>query len=170
MDLRKALQLEHSKRQTTKIVDYVGKNEARFKALVEVYLAGPYRLTQRAAWPLSICVERHPELIYPHLKKILQYVVTPGVHDAVRRNTVRLLQYIDLPPEFHGQVAEICFGFLQKKSIPVAVKVFSMTVLSRICSTEPDLQRELRIIIEDQLPYASAGFISRAKKILNVIR
>jgi hypothetical protein len=115
-------------------------------------------------------VERHPELIYPHLKKILQYVVTPGVHDAVRRNTVRLLQYIDLPPEFHGQVAEICFGFLQQKNIPVAVKVFSMTVLSRICSTEPDLQRELRIIIEDQLPYASAGFISRAKKILNVIR
>jgi hypothetical protein len=107
----------------------VGKNEARFKELVEVYLAGPYRLTQRAAWPLSSCTERHPELIYPHLKKILQYVATPGVHDAVKRNTVRLLQYIDIPIKYHGQVANMCFGFLQQKDIPVAVKVFSMTVL-----------------------------------------
>ena len=52
MDLKKAILKEHSRAQAAKIADYVGNNEARFKELVHVYLAGPYRITQRAAWPL----------------------------------------------------------------------------------------------------------------------
>jgi hypothetical protein len=41
-----------------------------------------------------------------------------------------------------------------------------MTVLSRIAAFHPELKNELRIIIEDTLPFASAAFISRAKKVL----
>jgi len=33
-----------------------------------------------------------------------------------------------------------------------------MTVLLNIVKKEPDLKKELKILIEDQLPYASAGF------------
>jgi hypothetical protein len=60
MDLRKAILKGHTRDQATKIADYVGNNEALFKELVDVYLAGPYRITHRAAWPLSICVECYP--------------------------------------------------------------------------------------------------------------
>ena len=74
MDLRKEILKEHSKAHTHKLVDYVGNNGSRFKALVEVYLAGPYRVTQRAAWPLSICAEQHPNLIAPHLKKAPRFL------------------------------------------------------------------------------------------------
>jgi hypothetical protein len=49
---------------------------------------------------------------------------------------------------------------------PIAVRVFSMSVLANITRHEPDLKKELRIIIEDQLPFASAGFRARAKKVL----
>lgn len=169
MDLTKALLKEHSKAQMTKIVDYVGQNKARFKVLVEVYLSGPYRVTQRAAWPLSYCVERYPGLVKPHLKRLLDFLDKPGIHDAVKRNTLRLLQYIELPKRLHGRVADLCFQYLQSKREPIAVKAFSLTVLQRIVEVEPELGTELKIIIEDQLPYASPAFRSRAMKVLKTI-
>jgi hypothetical protein len=166
MDFRDELRKEHSKAQTTKIADYVAFNRARFKKLVQVYLAGPYRITQRAAWPLSVCVERHPGLILPHLGQILSAVTKPNSHDAVKRNTVRLLQFIDVPSRYRGRVADLCFTYLQNRKEPIAVRVFSMTVLHNLAKHLPDLQRDLRLLIEDELPYASPAFRSRARGIL----
>src|SRR6187397_2962706 len=121
MDLRKEILKEHSKRQTTKLVDYVGDNPTRFKALVNVFLEGPYRVTQRAGWPLALCVENHPELIGPHLKKMLNHLEKPGIHDSVKRNTIRLLQHIEIPKRLHGVVTDICFGYLQNRKERTAV-------------------------------------------------
>ena len=170
MDLRTALRKEHSKLQTAKIADYVGLNKARFKQLVDIYLAGPYRITQRAAWALSLCVERVPGLLGPHLGPILGHLATPGVHDAAKRNTVRLLQFVTIPKRYHGIVIDLCFGYLTSKNEPIAVKVFSMSVLKGLVRDEPDLLRELKLVIEDQLPYASPAFRSRAQKVLKEIR
>jgi len=170
MDFRDSLQKEHSKNQTTKIADYVGFNKPRFKQLVEVYLAGPYRITQRAAWPLSLCVERHPELISPHLGRILKHAGRPDVHNAVKRNTVRLLQFIEIPARYLGPVAELCFRYLSDRKETIAVRVFSMTVLSNLVSREPGLREELKLIIEDELPYASPAFRSRGARTLNELR
>lgn len=169
MDFRDSLQKEHSRSQTTKIADYVGFNRARFKKLVDVYLAGPYRITQRAAWPLSLCVERHPGLIGPHLTQILNHAVKPNVHDAVKRNTVRLLQFIDIPLKYRGRVADLCFGYLQNRKEAIAIRVFSMTVLSNLGMKEPDLLKELVLLIEDELPYASPAFRSRAQRTLKEV-
>ena len=170
MDLAKTLERGHSKQITTQIADYVGNNAARFKQLVKLFLAGPYRMTQRAAWPLSICIERHPELIGPHLGTLLRFAAAPGAHDAVMRNTVRLLQFIDIPRRYHGQVAEMCFGNLNKRNTAIAIQAFSMTVLYDISRDEPDLRRELRLILEDRLPYAAPAFRARARKILKDLR
>jgi hypothetical protein len=84
----------------------------------------------------------------------------------VKRNTVRLLQYIEIPKKFHGRVADVCFQYLASNEEPIAVRVFSMTVLERIVKENPELKRELQIIIEDHLPFASAGYLSRARKVL----
>lgn len=165
MDIGKELLQRHDKANATKIADYVGHNRARFKQLIVVYLAGPNKIAQRASWPLTIGVERHPGLVLPHLKRLLDYLATPGLHDAAKRNTIRMLQYVDLPKRSHGRVISVCFRYLQDKKQPVAIRVFAMTVLGRLTKDLPDLKRELRIIIEDQLPYSSAGFISRARKV-----
>jgi|SRR5688572_23017175 hypothetical protein len=170
MDLRREILKEHSKRQAHKVADYVRDNTKRFEDLVNVYLAGPYRVTQRSAWPLSLCVENHPELIKPHLKKVLDHLTHPDIHDSVKRNTMRLLQFVDIPKRFHGRVASTCFDYLQSNQEPVAVKVFSMAVLARIIEDQPDLKNELIIILEDQFPFATAAFRSRAKKVLKKLK
>ena len=40
-----------------------------------------------------------------------------------------------------------------------------MTVLGQLCKDYPELIPELKLCIEERLPYASAGFLSRAKKV-----
>jgi len=83
----------------------------------------------------------------------------------MQRNILRFLQDIEIPKRFYGIVTDRCFALMDTKE-PIAVRVFSMTVLANIAKQEPDLKKELRIAIEDQLPYASAGFLSRARKVL----
>jgi hypothetical protein len=166
MNLIKIIEKEHSARQRDKVIAYVGDSPARFKELVQVFLQGPYRITQRASWPLSCCVEQHPALVKPHLRKLLQLLQKENAHDAVKRNILRLLQFIDIPISLQGVTAEVCFKFLQDTRQPIAVRVFAMTVLANIATRQPELKRELKVIIEDQLPYGSAGFRSRAMKIL----
>jgi len=166
MNLVETLAKGHSKAQCDRIVKYIGNDPGRFKALVAVFLAGPYRITQRAAWPLSYCVEDHPQLIHPHLKAIIRNLKSPGLHNAVKRNTVRLMQFIAIPRSLQGQAAAICFEFFQNPREPVAVRVFSMSVLARIAEDQPELKNELKIMIEDQLPFGTAGFLSRARRVL----
>lgn len=165
MDIKKVILKEHSKRQTAKVVNYIGNDPTRFKELVTLFLEGPYRLTQRAAWPLSYCVEAHPDLIKPHLKAILKMLERKDVHDAAKRNIMRLLQYIEIPRKLYTTVINHGFALMDPKE-PIAVRVFAMTVLANIAMNEPDLKKELRIVIEDQLPYASAGYLARARKVL----
>jgi len=169
MDFKKSILLTHSRSQATKIADYVGASEARFGKLIGVFMGGPYRITQRAAWPLNICVERHPGLLLPHLKKILAHLRSPEAQISVIRNVVRMLQFVDIPPPLQGNVLDICLTFLQSRETPVAVKVFSMTVAANIAQREPSLARELRLIIGDQISSSSPSFVSRARKVLRTL-
>jgi hypothetical protein len=146
-------------------VKYIGHDAKRFDQLIQLFLSDTYRISQRAAWPLSYCVEEYPELIKPHLAKVLKLLGKQGAPDAVKRNIVRFLQFIEIPKNHIGVVADTCFSLMDPKE-PIAVRVFSMSVLANITRHEPDLKKELRIIIEDQLPFASAGFRARAKKVL----
>lgn len=165
MDIKDELLKEHSKRQTLKIASYIGNDTNRFADLMSVFVTGPYRVTQRASWVLSHCAEAYPYLVTPYLEKLIDNL-DHEQHDAVKRNTVRLLQFIDIPEDLLGKAADHCFRLLADKTEPVAVRVFSMAVLGNICSKEPALKRELRLLIEEELPYGSAAFLSRAKNIL----
>jgi hypothetical protein len=170
VDIRQSLLRDRSKQQITRIVKYAGKSPERFSELVKAFLQGPYRVTQLAAWPLSICIEEHPELITPHLSTLLKFVDDPAHHESVRRNVVRLLQFIEVPTRLQGKVAELCFRYLQDKKEPVAVRVFSMTVLANLCEKVPSLANELMLSIEEGMPYATPAFRSRAGRVLRTIQ
>lgn len=170
MNLIKLFGATQTKAQKDAIVTYVGKSPKRFADLVAVFINGPHHITQRAAWPLTYCVEKHPELLAPQLKKILTATKKDGVHDAVKRNVVRLLQFAEIPRAQQGAVADLCFGFLTDAREPVAIRVFSMTVLTNLAVHEPDLRNEIIPLIETQLPYASAAFRSRGFKLLKRLK
>ena len=170
MNLLNEVLREHSRPQMLKIVQYVGTDPEKFEELVHLFLTGPYRVTQRAAWPLSNCVELHPELVKPHLNKLITFLGKSGEHDSVKRNTLRFLQFISIPKSLQGKTADLCFQFLCNTKEPVAIRVFAMTVLANLAKENPELKNEIIPIIEDQMPYGSAGFVSRGKKLLKQLK
>src|ERR1700761_2837104 len=132
MDLLKLLRTEHSKKQTDRIVHYIGDDKDRFAQLIGLFFKGEYRITQRAAWPLSYCVRQHPELIAPYYRQLLDNLGRKDIHVAVIRNTVRLLQDVSIPKRWHGRVMSVCFGFVADPATPIAVKAFALTILSNL--------------------------------------
>ena len=166
MDLRATILAEHSKKQTNKIIKWIGTDQKRFDELVKLFLNDEYRVVQRSAWPLSYCVINHPELIKKHFAKIVKNLQRPGIGDSVKRNTVRLLQHISIPSRFHGDIMNVCFNFINDPGEKVAVKAFSLSILQNFCAQYPEIAHELKTTIEDRWDYESTAFRSRARRIL----
>ncbi len=166
MLLKQEILKEHSKAQCTKIVKWVGASQQRFDELFGLFLNDEYRVVQRAAWPVGYCVIAHPAFISKHWKGLITNLKKPGLHDSVKRNSIRLLQDLEIPVKYHGEIMDTCFKFLEAPAEALAIKVFSMSVLGNLAKPYPEIIPELKILIEDQLPQQTAGFKSRAKKIL----
>ncbi len=169
MNLEYEILREHSRRQALKIARWVGNDKKRFKQLMEAFLCGDYRSTQRSAWIISICAERNPGLIVPWLKPMIRRMQDSGIHDAVRRNVLRILKFVEIPRSMQGIVATLCFDYLSSIDAPIAVKSFSLTVLGRMAEKEPDLRRELGLIVQQMLPYSGPALRSSGKKILKML-
>src|ERR1044071_6360442 len=167
MDLRAEILKEHSRKQSEKIAKWIGTDPGRFKEFMQLFLNDEYRVVQRSAWVLSVVAEKHYKLALPWLPEMVKKISEPGVHVAVKRNVVRILQFLEIPEELHGDVMNACFDLLGDIKETIAVRVFAMTVLSNLAKTYPDIKQELRSLIEDELSHQpSAGFTARAKKLL----
>lgn len=146
------------------IVRWVGKDKKRFNELADLFLNGENVVRQRGGWPLSYCAMKYPGLVKPHLKKLLERLKENDLHAAEKRNIVRLMQDIKLPENLQGLATEVLFPLVSSPAETTAVRCFGMTVLARICKKHPELARELKMILEDQIPNSSAGFKARAKR------
>lgn len=166
MNIRQSLLTEHSKRQTMRIVEFIGEDTEKFKELAEAFFSNESVLAQRAAWAVSYCAELHPELIYPYLDKLLDQLERRDVHDAVKRNVMRLLQYIEIPERLLGRVYSHCVDLVDDPDESIAARAFALTVAANIAGTEPDLRRELQLIVKKHLPCAPAALRKRAGRIL----
>jgi hypothetical protein len=166
MDIRQALTAEHSKRQTMAIVEFIGDAPRRFAELMKIIFAGEYRLTQRAAWSMNYCAERRPEMIRPYLPKLLDCLEREDMHDAVKRNVLRLLQRVEILRRWAGKVYSHCVDLIDDAFEPVAAPAFALTVAARIARSEPDLMNELRLVVRNHLPHTTAAFQKRAREIL----
>jgi hypothetical protein len=89
---------------------------------------------------------------------------------GVRRSVMRMLQFAEIPKRLHGRAVNACFARLMDPNEQVAVKVFAMSVCAQIAEHNDEIARELSLVLEDQLPYGSAGFTNRAMKILRRLK
>lgn len=165
MIVREEILKEHSKAQCARIVDWVGTDQKRFDELFRLFLSDEYRVVQRAAWPVSLAAIAHPSLIKKHWSALVKNLEKPGIHDAVKRNSIRLLQDIEVPGKYQGAIMDICFRFLQSPTEAVAVKAFCITVLGNLAKLYPEILPELKLILEEQLSNQTAALRSRTKKL-----
>lgn len=164
MNLRNLILEKHSKEQMLLVVDYVGNNKKKFDELMHLFLFDDYRVSQRASWAVLHCIQKNPSFAKKYLPMMLDNLKNP-IHDAVVRNTIRILDIVEIPENLHAQVMDICYELVTKNTSPIAVKAFSIGVLTKLSKLYPELKNELKAIIDDQLPTASPAIKSRAKRI-----
>ncbi|HLO57591.1 MAG TPA: hypothetical protein VK179_02545 [Bacteroidales bacterium] len=137
--------------------------------LLEVAWMDEYPWCQRASRVLWICSEQYPQLLQPHLSKIIRNLADQK-SESVRRNFLKLFVDHDfrLKEKDSTMLMDLCFDYLNG-SYSVGVKAYSMVVLYKLTKGIPEIQRELYEIIESQMEEASAGFKSQGMKIMKKI-
>ena len=166
MNIREEILAEHSKEQATKIAGYACTSKKNFKELMKCFLSPEYRIAQRAAWSVSWAARKAPAMIQPYVKDLVAQLQRKDVHNAVIRNSVRILEAIDIPEELHGEVMNACFQFIETPATPIAIKAFSLTTLYNLSKKYPEILPELKLIIQTKWDTESAAFKSRGRKIL----
>lgn len=169
MNLLSILQKERSKKTCIEVADYIGNNPERFAELIDIIIGKDMEMANRAAWVIpSIAYKNIDKLIQPHLKTMIEQLNKP-VHDAIKRNVVRMLQFTTIPKKLQGITLEYCFQLFNNPKEAVAIRVFAMTVLYNLTLQEPDLAHELYDCIEMHMEGALPGYKSRGGKILKAL-
>ncbi len=163
MDISKALIKEHSKQQTVRIAQYIGENRERFDEVVNLVIGKDPILAQRAAWVMGMHAEKFPHLILPYLSKLIPLLVKQ-VHDAVKRNILRVLQYAEIPRKYEAKLLSNCFDLLSGSDTPPAIKAFSITVIVNLAKKYPDLLQELKAWFQQNKSVASKAEFKRMEK------
>ncbi|MEQ9286462.1 MAG: hypothetical protein RIG77_06115 [Cyclobacteriaceae bacterium] len=165
MDIRDQLFKEHSKENAQYIARYIGNDADKFHQLIELFLGNDHRVTQKASWVLSMVSDTYPDLLSRHLDAIISNLENE-VNDAVKRNTLRILQNHTIPEKHEGFIANKCFDYLLSNQEPIAIKAFSMTILANLTVKYPDFKQELKTIVEDLMEHGSPGIKARGKMVL----
>lgn len=151
------------------IVAILGPDTGTFSELFTLSFSREMPVCWRAAWIMDHLAEHHPWLAEPEVEKI--WAEIPKQHpDGVTRSSLRLLCRYEIPEDHQGIAADLCLSWLEKESVPVAIKAYSMEMLLKIAAAYPELTHEFITVIEDQAPHNSAGYKARAHHITRAMR
>lgn len=156
----------HFKTHALAITEFAVSSSENFKELIDCFLSKDVRVAQRAAWSVSWAAKKKPKIVQPYIGVLVDQLKRKDVHNAIIRNSLRILEDLIIPEAFHGETMDTCFQFVQKQETPIAIKAFALTVLFNLSKIYPDIKNELRLIIEENMDYETAAYRSRGKKIL----
>ena len=170
-ELKKSILNSRNKTQWNWIVDSVVDEPVLYRSLVQYALSGDYTITLRASWLMDKIAEKEPGIVMTcnAIEKIIEKLPSESNFSVIRA-CLRMLSRYELVIDNCVELVDSCFKWLKNPGVPIAVKVHSMQLLYYFTLPEPELKNELTIIIEDQLPIGSAGFVSRGKKILKQLK
>lgn len=169
MNIAKQLELGNSKPNSLKIATYIAADAHRLDELMEIVLGNQYELAQRASWAMSFVYEQHPYLFKKYQQQLIEVLKRDDCHDAVHRNSAKILETEVLDEDLQSLIWDIGITRLKSMQTTIAVKAYLMTTLAKIALEYSELAHELLSIIELQYPYGSAGFKSRAKKVMKML-
>lgn len=169
MNIRLALEQDFSKNKINEIAEYACSKPIRFKKLMECFFDPYHRTVLAASWVLTKSIQSHKEMLEPYFPEIITQITNPNNAEHLIRNSLRILELIQIPETFHGIVMNTCFGFIEQPQAPIAIKAYSLTILFELSKTYPEIQEELKCIIEEKWGNETPAFKSRGRKILSQI-
>lgn len=163
--LEELLLEEHSRARTDEVANLIGGDADRCEIAWEIFCNSAPPLPQRMAWVISVVADLHPALASRYASSIAARL--PFMHHPAEiRASLRILMSTALPKESLGILLNQLFPWLEDPKQAAAIRVFSMQILYDISNVEPDLKRELAMVIQSHSQEASAAFRARARVLL----
>lgn len=167
-DLRRALENPQSRANADAIVRMYHQGAFSFEELFVAMESGEKPYSQRAAWPLGLLLESHPQLGLQHLHRMYALLERP-LHPAVRRTVLWYYSKIDLPEDLQGPMIEKCFEWIPMQNQPTTTPICAMTIIYNIGKKYPELHTELYLLLSEIIPLAQGGILSRGRNIMKLI-
>ncbi|MFS4418329.1 adenylosuccinate lyase [Maribacter sp. 2307ULW6-5] len=153
-----------------------------FKVLLHLAMQPGHPAGYKAFWVLERVVLQDLALLLPHLDTFLAGLPALNKPQAVRPAakicelllTTQQRQHRDTGPKLLQKkhlsaLTAICFDWLLGDA-KVAPKAYAMTCLHLLGEQQPWIHPELKVILERDMPLASAGYRARAKNILKKLK
>lgn len=153
---------EHSAQMRREVVDWVGNSAVRFGQLITLVLHGTKQQAQRASYPMTFAVEACPKLAVPYVRALLENLHRPDIHGGVIRNTMRLLRFVPIKPEYESEIFSAAFAALNGP-VEIAVKSDSISVLFRLVQRFPEMRSEVELAIREGMAAGTAAYFARAR-------
>ena len=135
------------------VTSVVGADPVLFTRVLGLALQQKRQVGMRAARVADLACLQHPELVRPHLTGIAR--VLPVLTDhSVRRIMLHILirhPWVE-DDEVMGRLVDTLLKWIQDERQDVAIRSYSMDIMLKICVMEPELGREMALILEESMP------------------
>ncbi|MGZ4040901.1 MAG: hypothetical protein ACXVNR_10080, partial [Bacteroidia bacterium] len=92
-----------------------------------------------------------------------------NIHNAIRRNSLRILENADIPEKYCGMLFELSNSYLHNLKEPIAVRVFSLSVMHNIAKFFPELKKEVKINAEELLHCGIPALEARSRLVIKAL-
>jgi hypothetical protein len=162
---------DSSKALTLLTAAMVYEETSLFSVFIDLALQDEKYYAERASRVVCVCSQNFPELFKPHCSRVisaLKYLRSEGA----MRNLLKTIAEVPvkLTKKDKAILLNQCFDYLVSNDYPIAVQVFSMQILYNLSCEIPEIGEELYRILEEKIPDASAGYRSRARRIMMLMR
>ena len=124
LDLRSEILIRRHKEESIQLAKTITAEAELFDELMNFFLGDENEIARHSAWLLGHCYDINPELFEPYLARIISNLENEHLTAAVKRNSVRVLQFTTIPTDQIGILNEICYRYLRSQKETIAVRVF----------------------------------------------
>jgi len=124
MNIREELlkQQIHFKKHAIEITEFAVSSDENFKELIDCFLSGDVRVAQRAAWSVSWAAHKQPQIVQPYVGVLISQLKRTDVHNAVIRNSLRILEDLDILRNFMVRLWMRAFNFYKDAIQPLQLR------------------------------------------------
>ncbi|MDM8161623.1 hypothetical protein QUH73_17540 [Labilibaculum sp. K2S] len=167
MELKKLLDPFPVKEEARLVARSIAENPTYINELWDICISNE-KHSWRATWILDKIYDIAPDLVRLYLPQMID-LVPSLTNESKLRQYLKLISLEPLPSNISGDFINYCFDVLISSTSAIAIKVYAMQILYNFSLQEPDIQNELALVIEEQMENGSAGYCSRARRILKAI-
>lgn len=123
------------------------------------------KVATRFSWMLGGIVERDPQRLRPVMPYLFTQRKAIPIHNF-ERSLAKMFSLAGIPEEIEGEAVEALFQWLMDPKVLLSTRIFAMAALARFCKQQPDLQHELRLVLERIVLENGGSLEKKARAIL----